>query len=55
MEQDYEVTISRTEIITFRLKATSPEDAEERYLMDGEEVRSKTSGTTIESVELVTG
>ena len=41
-----------TEGITFQLEAASPEDAEERYLADGDEVRSMTLSTVVESVDL---
>jgi hypothetical protein len=46
----YEVTVSRTEVISFTLPATSASDAEERYLTDGEETGSKTAELRVESV-----
>ena len=46
----YSVTVTRTESITFELDAASPEDAEERYLMDGDEVGSSTGSLQVESV-----
>lgn len=46
----YEVTVSRTERITFQLTAASPQDAEDRYLSDGEETASKTSDLSVLSV-----
>lgn len=49
----YEVVIVRTEIIAFRLAATSAEDAEERYLMDGDEVGSETESIRVDSIALV--
>ncbi|MFE9252828.1 hypothetical protein [Streptomyces sp. NPDC007088] len=45
----FEVTVTRTEMITFRLPALSALDAEERYLTDGEEINSKTVGLCVES------
>ncbi|MFJ5820035.1 hypothetical protein ACIQGT_40050 [Streptomyces sp. NPDC093108] len=45
----FEVTVTRTEMITFRLPAVSALDAEERYLTDGEETNSKTVGLCVES------
>lgn len=38
--KDYIVTVQRTEWISFRVRASSPQDAEERYLMDGDEIAS---------------
>ncbi len=42
MNSTYEVTVVRTEHITFRVEADSPEAAMECYLMDGDEIGSKT-------------
>ncbi|MGW6145342.1 hypothetical protein ACWFR4_46130, partial [Streptomyces sp. NPDC055140] len=47
----YEVTVFRTEKITFTLTAASLQDAEERYLLDGEETGSKTVELRVESVK----
>ncbi|MYX26824.1 hypothetical protein GTY75_09105 [Streptomyces sp. SID8381] len=47
----YTVTVSRSELITFEVLADSPEDAEARYLPDGEETGSKTLGLEVLSVE----
>ncbi|MEU7385016.1 hypothetical protein AB0A91_34685 [Streptomyces sp. NPDC042207] len=38
----HEVTVSRTELITFTVHAASAPDAEERHLTDGHETASKT-------------
>ncbi|MEW2260769.1 hypothetical protein [Streptomyces sp. NPDC047869] len=46
---DYEVTVLRTEMIAFRLLAASAQDAEERYLMDGEETGSETVSQRVDS------
>ncbi|MGW6792399.1 hypothetical protein [Streptomyces chartreusis] len=46
----YTVTITRTEAIEFEVEAESEEDAEERYLMDGDETGSETVSTTVNSV-----
>ena len=46
----YTVEISRTETITYSVEATSAEDAEARYLMDGEETGSETASLSVESV-----
>ncbi|WP_431881931.1 hypothetical protein [Micromonospora chalcea] len=45
------VTTLRTERISYEVDAVSKEDAEARYLMDGEEVVSETTSTEIESVD----
>lgn len=45
----FEVTVIRTEMITFHLPATSPQDAEASYLMDGEETSSETVTLHIDS------
>ncbi|MCX4826905.1 hypothetical protein OG883_45545 [Streptomyces sp. NBC_01142] len=45
----YEVTVFRTEMITFTLSAASAQDAEERYLMDGEEIGSETVKMRVDS------
>lgn len=47
----YEVTVSRTETITFCLLAVSAQDAEGRYLTDGEEIGSDTVELRVDSVE----
>lgn len=47
----YTVTTSRTELITYEILADSPQDAEERYLTDGEETGSKTTALEVDSVE----
>lgn len=49
----YEVTIERTEVITFRLPATSAEDAENRFWSDGDEISSETESTRVDSIALV--
>ncbi|MFC8248318.1 hypothetical protein [Streptomyces chartreusis] len=46
----YIVNITRTEAIEFEVEAKSEEDAEERYLMDGDETGSETVSTTVNSV-----
>lgn len=48
----YEVTASRTESIMFVVDADSPEDAEARYLIDGDEVASKTVELSVGTVQL---
>jgi len=48
---DYEVTVFRTEKITFTLRATSEQDAENRYLLDGEETASKTVELRVDSTK----
>lgn len=50
----FEVTITRTESITFVLDAINQRDAELRALMDGEEIAAKTVHTEIENVEEIT-
>ncbi|MGW3928725.1 hypothetical protein ACWECC_11545 [Streptomyces microflavus] len=47
----YEVTVFRTEMITFTLPAASAQDAEERYLMDGEESGSETVAMRVDSTK----
>ncbi|MGW3954617.1 hypothetical protein ACWEKM_27630 [Streptomyces sp. NPDC004752] len=47
----YEVTVFRTEMITFTLRADSAQDAEERYLLDGEETDSETVGLRVDSTK----
>jgi hypothetical protein len=49
----YEVTVARTELIAFEVDAPDADQAEDRYLMDGEETGSKTGSTVVESVTLV--
>lgn len=44
-----EVTVFRTEMITFRLPAASAQDAEERYLADGEEGSSRAVRLRVDS------
>lgn len=51
MNDTYEVTVFRAEVITFRLPAVSALDAEERYLRDGEETGSETVELRVDSVE----
>ncbi|MGY0466758.1 hypothetical protein ACW14Y_41860, partial [Kitasatospora sp. cg17-2] len=51
----YYVTVSRTEGILYSLPAISAEDAEERYLSDGDEIGSKLITTVVEGAELATG
>ncbi|MGA4800533.1 hypothetical protein [Streptomyces lavendulocolor] len=47
----YEVTVFRTEMITFTLTAVSAQDAEERYLLDGEETGSDTVELRVDTIE----
>ncbi|MFJ4526195.1 hypothetical protein ACIP4Y_35655 [Streptomyces sp. NPDC088810] len=47
----FEVTVVRTEMITFTLRAASGQDAEERYLMDGEETGSETVELRVDSTQ----
>ncbi|MFD6334889.1 hypothetical protein ACFWGI_35670 [Streptomyces niveus] len=47
----YEVTVFRTEVITFTLRASSAQDAEQRYLVDGDESASETVELRVDSVE----
>jgi hypothetical protein len=47
----YEVTVLRSEMITFTLPAASAQDAEERYLMDGEETGSITVELRVDSTK----
>ncbi|WP_330342633.1 hypothetical protein [Streptomyces sp. NBC_00557] len=49
----YEVTVVRTQRITFRLPAASVQDAEERYLTDGEQGSSNTVQQRVESTRRV--
>lgn len=51
----YQVTIERTELITFELAAVSLGDAEARFLADGEETASKTAATTVVEVSKIGG
>ncbi|MFJ1874164.1 hypothetical protein [Streptomyces chartreusis] len=46
----YTVNITRMEVIEFEIDAESEEEAEERYLMDGDETGSETVSTTVNSV-----
>lgn len=43
----YVVRTSRTESIDYEIEASSEEDAEERYLMDGEEIASDSEGSDV--------
>lgn len=45
------VQTTRIETIAYEIEADSPQDAEARYLMDGQEVASETVSTTVDSVE----
>lgn len=47
----YEVTVFRTEMISFTLPAASVRDAEERYLLDGEETGSETVELRVDSIK----
>lgn len=47
----YEVTVFRTEMISFTLPAFSVRDAEERYLQDGEETGSETVKLSVDSIK----
>lgn len=47
----YEVTVFRTEMITFHLPAASIQDAEERYLLDGHETASETVALCVDSIK----
>ncbi|MEU7156053.1 hypothetical protein AB0A98_06360 [Streptomyces chrestomyceticus] len=47
----FELTVIRTEMITFRLPAVSAEDAEQRCLADGDETASKTIAVQIGTAE----
>lgn len=47
----YDVTIERTEVITFRVKADSKAEALENYLMLGDEVASETISIKTTNVE----
>lgn len=47
----YQVTLFRTEMITFTLTAVSAQDAEERYLLDGEEIGSDTVELRVDTIE----
>ncbi|GAA2720522.1 MULTISPECIES: hypothetical protein [Streptomyces] len=47
----YEVTVFRTEMITFTLTAVSAQDAEERYLLDGDETGSDTVELRVDTIE----
>lgn len=46
----YEVLVTRTEYISFELEAASAEDAERRYLMEGDETASRTGELTVTEV-----
>lgn len=46
----YRLVIERTEVITFEVDADSPDQAEDRYLMDGDEVMSRTVETVVLSI-----
>ncbi|MFE1289708.1 hypothetical protein [Streptomyces sp. NPDC058751] len=48
--RQYTVLIHRTEAISFRLTAESPEDAEARYLGDGDETGSETVATEVQFI-----
>jgi hypothetical protein len=50
--QEYVVEVLRTERIYFQLSATSADDAEARYLEDGDEIGSKSVGDTPEVVSV---
>jgi hypothetical protein len=47
----YEVIVFRTEMITFSLPAASVQDAEERYLMDGDETGADTVALRVDSIK----
>ena len=47
----FEVTITRTERITFEIDAENDEDAEARYLTDGDEVWSRTLDLKVLEIE----
>lgn len=47
---EYEVIVTRTELITFVVEADSAADAEDRYLGEGDEVASRTDTITIQSI-----
>jgi hypothetical protein len=49
----YEVTVYRAEVITYRLLAVSAQDAEERYLLDGEEESSETDELRVDATQLL--
>jgi hypothetical protein len=51
MTSKYTVTVLRTERIAFTLDAENAQDAEDRYLMDGDEGNSETVSTEIEITE----
>lgn len=51
----YEVTVERLESITFEVEADSAQDATERWLFDGEEVRGKLLASEVTAVELQSG
>ena len=46
----YTVRVARAETIEFRIEADDERDAQERYLMEGEEVYSRTDRLEILSV-----
>ena len=43
----YVVRTVRTEYVDYELEASSSEDAEERYLMEGDEVHSDSNGDEV--------
>jgi hypothetical protein len=47
----YHVNVRRTEDITFAVEADSPEDAEARYLRDGDEIASSTDAFVIIDIQ----
>ncbi len=49
----FEVHVRRTEDITFAIEADDREDAEARYLSDGEEIASSTDALSVIEIEEV--
>lgn len=49
----YLVYVRRSESITFEVEATDEGDALARYLMDGDEIASKTVATEVDGVALI--
>lgn len=49
----FHVHVRRTEDITFAIEADDPEDAEARYLSDGEEVASSTDALSVIEIERI--
>lgn len=49
--KNFRVTIERTELIEFTVLAENANDAEERALMDGDEVNSRTTDLKVVLVE----